>query len=240
MRASQAAFDLIVAEEVSSEAVYSRKYRRPEWPGAASGVTVGIGYDLGQTDKATIRGDWQGRVPINMLDIMAACSGKTGAAGRDATASVRHLIDIPWETAIAVHKERVVPRWEARVVAALPNTDKLSGDSFGALLSLIFNRGTSFNMAGDRYREMRAIKLHMAAQNFAEIPAEFRSMKRLWPNLAGLQKRRDREADLFARGLQAAPARNTPAPAAPVSPPVAKPSGLAGLLASILALFKRS
>lgn len=216
MRSSQAAFDDIVREEVSSEAVYRKKYQRPEWPGAMSGVTVGIGYDLGQTDRATIRADWSGRVTANMLDIMVACSGKTGTAGRDATSQVRHLIDIPWETAIAVHKESVIPRWEARVAAALPNTEKLSGDCFGALLSLTFNRGPSFDRDGDRYREMRAIKIHMAAGNFAAIPGELRGMKRLWPDIKGLRDRRDREAALFERGLMAPPKMRPVAEAKPL------------------------
>lgn len=209
MRASQAAFDLIIAEEVTSRATYERKYRRPEWPGASSGATVGIGYDLGQTDKKTIIADWRGRVSETMLAAMVSASGATGAAGRAATARIRSAVDIPWDVAIAVHKERVVPRWEARVIAALPNTDKLSGDSFGALLSLTFNRGPSFGMAGPRYQEMRNIKAHMKAEAFDRIPAEFRAMKRLWPNLAGLRKRRDTEAALFERGLSDASSDNS-------------------------------
>ena len=38
---SSTAFDLIVEFEVSSEQVYTRKYRGPIWPGGASGVTIG-------------------------------------------------------------------------------------------------------------------------------------------------------------------------------------------------------
>lgn len=201
MRISQAAFDLIVSEEVTSKDVYERKYRRPEWPGASSGATVGIGYDLGQTPSTTIEADWRGRVPDSALAAMLSCSGRTGPDGKAATAAVRALIDVPWETAVAVHKECVLPRWEARTAATLPNTDKLSADSFGALVSLTFNRGASYGRDGERYREMRAIKSHMAGERFGRIPDELRSMKRLWPDLKGLLRRRDREADLFARGL---------------------------------------
>jgi hypothetical protein len=38
-------------------------------------------------------------------------------------------------------------------------------------------------------------------QVYASIPGEFRSMKRLWPTVPGLRKRREREARLFERGL---------------------------------------
>jgi len=206
MRSSKAAFDLIVSEEVSSRETYEKKYRKPEWPGASSGATVGIGYDLGQTGRDTIRSDWSGRVSPSMLNAMVSASGATGAAGKTMTAKVRNQIDIPWEVAQAVHQECVIPRWEAKVAKALPNTDRLSADCFGALLSLTFNRGPSFSNSGERYREMRNIKAHMASGKFHAIPDEFRSMKRLWPNLTGLRKRRDREAALFARGLAAAPA----------------------------------
>ena len=210
MRSSKAAFDLIVSEEVTSEAVYKKKYRRPEWPGVQSGATVGIGYDLGQTAKSTVIDDWKGRVPDGMLASMVSACGQTGAAGKKATARIRDAVDIPWGVALAVHEEKVVPRWEGKLAKALPNTDKLSPDSFGALLSLIFNRGTSFNLSGDRYSEMRAIKRHMAAMDFAAIPAELRAMKRIWPKVAGLRKRRDTEAALFEKGLKGSKAEDHP------------------------------
>jgi GH24 family phage-related lysozyme (muramidase) len=212
MRISQAAFDLIVAEEVSSEATYTRKYQRPVWPGAQSGPTVGIGYDLGQTYKSGIKSDWQGRVSDEMLEWMVWCSGKTGAAGKAATARVKDKILVPWNIALAVHKECAIPSWEDAVSKALPNTDKLSPDCFGALVSLAYNRGPSFNKKGDRYKEMRAIKAHIEAGSLHLIPHEIRAMKRLWDRakLPGLHKRRDREAELFERGLSQAPAQEAP------------------------------
>lgn len=202
MRSSEAAADLIISEEVSGQAAYTKKYRKPEWPGEQSGSTIGIGYDLGQTDAATIKADWSGRVSDEMLTAMVWASGKTGAAGKTATAKIRNIVDIPWDVAIAVHKECVIPRWEKKVEKALPNTSALSPDCFGVLLSLTFNRGPSFSTAGDRYAEMRAIKAHMAAKDFAKIPGELRSMKRLWPKTAGLRRRRDTEAKLFEKGLK--------------------------------------
>ena len=103
---------------------------------------------------------------------------------------------------MAVFIGRDMPKWEAIVSRALPNTAKLAPDSFGALVSLAYNRGPSFSNTGDRYREMRAIKDHMAKEQFAEIPGEFRSMRRLWPTVTGLRNRRDHEAALFEKGLK--------------------------------------
>jgi hypothetical protein len=55
---SDAAIDLIITFEVSSPAVYERKYRRPIWPRGRSGITIGIGYDVGYAVKGVLVRDW--------------------------------------------------------------------------------------------------------------------------------------------------------------------------------------
>jgi GH24 family phage-related lysozyme (muramidase) len=199
---SDAARNLIVASEISSEAAYRKRYCRPEWPQGASGVTIGIGYDCGYTTADKLRQDWQ-PLPGAMVQALGRTVGVKGASAGPLARQLRESINVPWENALAVFDNRDVPRWVAIVRKALPNTELLSPDCLGALVSLAYNRGASFSKAGDRYREMRAIKAHMANKDFAKIPAEFRSMKRLWPSLRGLQIRRDQEADLFQRGLAA-------------------------------------
>lgn len=54
-------------------------------------------------------------------------------------------------------------------------------------------------MTGDRRREMRAIKPLVTNKDLAGIADQIRSMKRLWnvQELAGLHKRRDKEAELI-------------------------------------------
>lgn len=234
---SQAAFDLIVSEEVSSEATYNARYQRPERPGGQSGITVGIGYDCGYATPARIRADWGGHIPEAMVDDLAGVAGFTGDRAQGALAGIRPRVQVPWKAAIDVFANTDIPRWTATVRRSLPNCDKLSPDSFGALVSLAYNRGASFVLAGDRYAEMRAIRAHMIAMEFAKITGEFRAMKRLWttPSVRGVASRRDHEAALFQRGLTdmtqigAAPPINIPPPARQVIPnpppaPVAKPS----------------
>lgn len=203
---SQRAFDFIVAKEVTDQAAYEHGYHRPTWPGASSGVTVGIGYDLGQTSAEQIVHDWSPHLPDAMVETMAECSGVTGQAAQGLAAQVRSSIDVSWLAALAVFRDVSMPRWVEIVRKALPNTNKLSPDCLGALVSLTYNRGASFSKAGDRYAEMRAIKQDMADMNLAGIPGEIRSMKRLWPDLRGLQTRRDGEADMFEQGLAASAA----------------------------------
>lgn len=227
---SDAARDLIVAAEVSSKQAYEKRYRRPEWPGGMSGVTIGIGYDIGAGVKnaAQLRADWGGRIPGHMIEALIPCIGVTGERAHAMLSGVRGKVDVPWEAAIAVFDNVDVPRWYAICKRALPNFEELSPDCKGALLSLTYNRGASFQKAGERYQEMRSIRAHMMARDFISIPDEFRAMKRLWPAQRGLLIRRDDEARLFEKGLgQPAAAPKpipTPAPSAlppkPVTPPV--------------------
>jgi hypothetical protein len=220
---SQKAVNLIIREEVSSEEVYRKRYTGPIWPGVQSGVTIGIGYDVGYATPARLRADWQGRIPDKMIAVLTRACGVTGAAASGLAKQMRGQVVVPWEAAISNFKDVVLPRWVATVKGKLPNCDKLHPDCLGALVSLAYNRGPSFLNTGDRYREMRAIRALMATQKFSGIPAQFRSMKRIWPNVAGLRDRREREAKMFEQGLRlkvpSAPPADTPPPL-PIDPEV--------------------
>lgn len=200
---SQEAFDLIVASEVSGRAAYERMYRRPTRPGGQSGITIGIGYDCGYVGATTLRADWSGRIAPGMIDALCGVAGLKGQAAQTRLASVRPLVDVPWEGALAVFCETSLPSYLAATRKALPNFDALPPSCKGALVSLVYNRGASFAAPGARYQEMRNIRALMAARNFAAIPAELRRMKRLWttPAVRGVALRREREARLFESGL---------------------------------------
>lgn len=203
---SQKAINHIIAEEVSSPAYYERHYRKPEWPGGASGVTVGNGYDLGYASKEKIKQDFGGRVSPQMLAVMQSCSGVKGGAASQFLRSVKNQIDIPWSVAYAVFMERDVPQWTATLYRSLgPNCDLLTPTCLGVEVGLIYNRGAGgFNMAGDRYTEMRQIKAAVADKRFPAIPAYHDSMARIWEgtSVAGVAGRRHREAALFREGMK--------------------------------------
>ena len=70
-------------------------------------------------------------------------------------------------------------------------------DAYGAIISLVFNRGTS--LKGDSRKEMVSIKNLIAKKDYKKIAKEFRNMKRIWigKNLDGLLDRREAEAKLI-------------------------------------------
>lgn len=200
IRSSEASITMIVYFEVSSESYYTAKLQKPTWPGGMSGVTIGIGYDLGYATIATIQADWGDKLSTHMMEELKHVAGLKGSPASAAAHAMRDVI-VPLKAAMAVFKEHDMPKWEGIVSRALPNTDLLSPDCFGALVSLAYNRGASFSNSGDRYREMRNIHDHMQSKNLDAIPDEIRSMSRLWPTVRGLQLRRAAEANLFEKGL---------------------------------------
>jgi hypothetical protein len=205
IRSSKAAVDLIVAEEVTSQSYYVTHYQHPEWPGGASGVTVGIGYDLGFSSPEKILEDWRNYLTPNVIQAMQGVSGLTGQSAKQALSRCRAQIVVPWDAAMAVFMNHDMPKWEALVLKAIPGSDKLPAGCFGVVTSIAYNRGASFSKDGDRYREMRDMRTHIMAGEFDEVPADIRSMKRLWPGVAGLIGRREREAVLWERSLAASP-----------------------------------
>jgi hypothetical protein len=190
------AIDLIIAFEVGSPEVYHAKYRRPIWPGAASGVTVGIGYDLGHAAPRVIALDWESHPHAVRL---STASGTTGPLARELA---KRLADVVIEYGHArqvFDQTSVVEHYRiARRVFGGPAFDALPPNAQGALVSVVFNRGGA--MAGERRREMRAIRdACVPAADTACIATQLRAMTRLWAGTdieAGMRRRRHAEAEL--------------------------------------------
>jgi hypothetical protein len=210
---SDDAFSLIVRHETGGRPFYEKVIKaRPVWPAGSSGVTIGFGYDLGFNSPADLRRDWS-VLGVSALARLEKACGRHGDPGLKALAASMADITVPWDTAERVFRSSTLPRFVRRTMDALPDVERLSADSFGALVSLTFNRGASYGIAHkpakdpkDRYREMRAIKAAMAAGPHADIPDLIRAMIRLWRGTAietEMTRRRNNEAALFAHGLSA-------------------------------------
>jgi hypothetical protein len=199
---SPTAKDLIIAFEVASIAAYEARYRKPIWPKGESGVTIGVGYDLKFANRSYIDRDWP-MLPQTDRDLLYDVVGLSGTDAQQALADVS-AVDIPWAFA---NKQFLafLPYPTNDTESVFPNCDALSDDSFGALVSLVYNRGAAIGKNSHRRREMYEIQQLMSARKFVDIPGRIRSMKRLWendPDARGLVKRREAEALLFERGIQ--------------------------------------
>ena len=199
MIVSKKGLGLIVESEISGEAVYNKSYKNPTWPKGSSGVTIGIGYDLGYESVATIDKDWSGLLSAGDVVKLKAVAGLTGAAAQNAlsknTADI-NSVSVSYDAAKSVFYMRSMPGYAKQTKNIYPGVEALPPDAQAALLSLIYNRGT--DLKGDRRMEMKNIVALVANGDLAGIAAQFRSMKRLWTTAAnkGLVIRREKEAVL--------------------------------------------
>lgn len=209
---------LIIDFEVGGgQAYYDKLLVHPTWPGGESGVTIGVGYDLGYNTSAQFTTDWGGRLTKPELTRLAACLGKKRQPAKALIPGVRD-ISIPWTAASAVFFALTVPRYYRDTAAAFPGLEKLPGDAQGALVSLVFNRGGL--LKGARRTEMKAIHDLVPRGDLKGIAAQLRAMKRLWVGKGqdGLLKRREEEAKLVESAVAAAAVTPINPIAAPVSP----------------------
>ncbi|MGH7156278.1 MAG: hypothetical protein ACREF3_20330, partial [Acetobacteraceae bacterium] len=191
------AVTFIAQAEISSRTYYDQACARPTWPGAESGITIGIGYDLRFADA--FQADW-GKLLI-AADI-TALDPWCGKPGTPAAAAGLRAVVVPWNAAWTVFTGISLPFFVQQTRAAFPGFDALPPLCRGALVSLVYNRGPS--MDGPRRTDMRAIRDAVQAGNFPLVPGLLRAMKRLWPDSPGLQARREAEAGLFEQGLREA------------------------------------
>ena len=204
---SKKSLDLILEFEVGGgENYYNKFLKNPAWPGEQSGVTIGVGYDLGYVNKTEFSEDWKD-LPKEIFDRLYKVVGIKGIAAKDLIRGLRS-INIPWDLALKVFNNKTVTKFYNLTQKTFPNFDNLPEDAKGGLVSLVFNRGAA--LEGDRRREMKLIRDGMKITNTFDqkslsfIANQIRSMKRIWIGGSiekGMSRRRDAEAKLIEQSL---------------------------------------
>jgi GH24 family phage-related lysozyme (muramidase) len=194
---SQKALDLILEYEVGGgKSYYEKHLTKPEWPGGASGFTLGIGIDCGYYTPTELQKLFY-FLPKDQLDIVVGASGKTGQAGKAYTQRYKDSgITVSWDQAIEMFDNYIWTKFAKLAEKAFPGLDQLCDDAYGAIVSLVFNRGSS--LTGSSRSEMRVIRELVPKKDYKGIAEELRSMKRIWEGkgLDGLIARREAEAKL--------------------------------------------
>jgi GH24 family phage-related lysozyme (muramidase) len=198
---SDKAYKLIVKYEVGGGSEYYTKcLERPTYPGGASGVTIGIGYDLGYNTLKQFEDDWHNLLDANDYNKLTLHIGKKADKAKAAISSLRD-IRVKWAAAESVFKTSTLPRFIVETKRAFPGSDKLHPDAFGALVSLVFNRGGS--VVGSSRQEMLNIRDAISnkiytVNTYLYIAHQILEMKRLWigKGLDGLLVRRNEESAL--------------------------------------------
>lgn len=195
---SEKTLDLLLEYEVGGGRSYYEKYlSKFTWPKGASGPTIAIGVDCAYYSSSELANIFS-FLPKDQINLIQGASGKTGEKGKNYTIVLRKAgIVVEWDKALNIFNKLTWPKFTRLAEKAFPGLDELHPDAYGAIVSLVFNRGTS--MRGDSRREMRTIRALIPEKNYTKIAQQIKLMKRLWEDkeLDGLLKRRDAEAELI-------------------------------------------
>jgi peptidoglycan hydrolase-like protein with peptidoglycan-binding domain len=200
----------IALEETGGLTYYNTYTQWPHFPGEASGITIGVGYDLRWNSQEDFLATWGIFLSESMIAELVKDIGKRGTKTR-----VRELrqmsIMVPFKYAWQVFVEKTLPRFYEDTKTIYPSLDLLPGLCRSVLVSIVFNRGNA--LSGERRKEMRAIQNILAQAEqpglnkpqikgiLDEVEDQIVSMKRLWNPGSGLFKRRQAEANLWRSGL---------------------------------------
>lgn len=198
---SKRSIDFIIQQEIGGRAYYDKVLQRPTWPGGESGITIGIGYDLGYRNTQQFVKDWGLNLTIEQINILKPVVSLKGSKAKDKLKGDILNVKVPYNMAYDIFVKNDVPRYFNMAKKIYPLLDQLNEDTQGALVSMVFNRGTS--LVGDARTEMRAIVDLVANKDYHGIAEEIEKSKRLWEHkgLDGLVIRREAEADMIRNSV---------------------------------------
>lgn len=185
----KAIYDLIIEREVSSREYYNAKLKSPVWPGKASGVTIGLGYDVGYTTQMQLQEDWSGILQPSEIMRLARYCGKSGSICQT---FLPIPIRISWEDALKVFYNTSLTHHTSIAAGVYGGLEKLHPYEQTAIVGLVFNRGGS--LIGERRLEMAQLVDAIKSDNDKMMASLIRHMERLWPDSKGLRYRRELEA----------------------------------------------
>lgn len=195
---SQKTLDLLLKYEVGGGKSYYDKYlSKFTWPGGASGPTIAIGIDCAYYSQVELKKIFSS-LPEDQIKLIQEASGKSGQSGKEYALTLKSAgIEVTWDKALEIFEKLTWPKFTKLAEKTFPNLSDLHPDAYGAIISLVFNRGTS--LKGDSRKEMVNIKNLIPKKDYKKIAKEFRNMKRIWvgKGLDGLIERREAEAKLI-------------------------------------------
>jgi hypothetical protein len=185
----------VVEFETGGKSYYEKFLKNMTWPKGESGITMGIGADLGYMTKEEFDRFFSKYFTEEQSEKIKSVIGLKGENAKNALSKVKN-IELSWDNAYKAFVEWTLPKFWKMTHSLWPEFDKLKENAQIALVSIVFNRGASTK--GSTRIEMSNIKQLVLNKDYKGIAEEIRKMKRLWvgKNLVGLLKRRDAEAKM--------------------------------------------
>jgi GH24 family phage-related lysozyme (muramidase) len=186
----------VIEFETGGKNYYEKFLKHLTWPKGESGITMGIGADLGYMSKEEFEKYFSLYFTSDENILIKSVIGLKGENARKVLPKVKH-IELSWANASEAFVKWTLPKFWEMSNNLWPGLDQLKESAQIALVSLVFNRGASIK--GSSRIEMKNIKSLVTTKDYKGIAKEIRNMKRLWlnKNLDGLLKRRDSEAKMI-------------------------------------------
>jgi hypothetical protein len=174
----------------------------PYWPGGESGITIGVGWDLGQHSESEFLRSWAGLELATLRQLKAAIH-KRGHAAEVVVPQLK-AIDLPRNLSLSVFRSSLEDSYYPMTLRLFPGVETLPTEVQVALLSVVFNRGVllgrdpdwSKAKEVDRRWEIRRLQADVKQRDLFAIYIRLGTMKRLWEKSGPrglLYRRRDEQ-----------------------------------------------
>ena len=119
---------------------YNKFLKSASWPGGSSGITIGIGADLGYMTEKEFESFFQQCFNPLEASRLKSTIGLKGPAAKLHLSSVKS-IKLEWKDAFDIFIEWTLPKFWKLTNAVWPGTDQLCEKAQIALVSIVFNLG---------------------------------------------------------------------------------------------------
>ena len=176
---SEKTLALLLKYEVGGGKPYYDKFlSKFTWPKGQSGPTIAIGIDCAYYTAQELAQIFA-FLPEDQIKLIQKSVGQSGEKGRVYTDVLRNAgITVSWDQAVEIFNKFTWPKYSKLAEKAFPGLTELHPDAYGAIVSVVFNRGTS--TSGDSRIEMKNIKDLIPKKDYKGIAKEIKNMKRLW------------------------------------------------------------
>jgi hypothetical protein len=174
----------------------------PYWPKGDSGITVGVGWDLGQHSESEFLSAWAALDLATLGQLKIAIHKR----GREAEVLVPRLkaIVVPRNISLSVFRTSLEDSYYPMTLRLFPGVETLPTEVQVALVSLVFNRGVLLGRDPDwtkakeldRRWEIRRLQDDVKQRDLFAIYIRLGTMKRLWEKAGPrglLYRRRDEQ-----------------------------------------------
>jgi hypothetical protein len=174
----------------------------PYWPSSYSGITIGVGWDLGQHGRTDLLDAWRALGTISLAKL-AEASNQKGHAAALLLPDLK-AIDVPRDLSLAVFRKSLADDYYPTAKKLFPGFEKLPAEAQVALISVVFNRGAVLGHDPDwktateldRRWEIRRLRDDVQRGDIFAIYIRLGTMKRLWEKSGPrglLYRRRDEQ-----------------------------------------------